>query len=107
MKFWCSSPSVGTEEEVQQLRDLVLQLKADNEWLLHERAASLAGPTIATLGLLRLMPRWQVQAFSYRATGGRTQKPYPEKCPMFSCKTGMGIAEWTEEIQACMHPAIC
>ena len=29
--------------------------------------------------------------------------PRDRKCPMFSGKTGLGIAEWTEEIRACMQ----
>ncbi|KAL7841336.1 hypothetical protein SRHO_G00250270 [Serrasalmus rhombeus] len=36
------------EEEIQQLRDLVLQLKADNERLLQERAAVSIGSGVAT-----------------------------------------------------------
>ncbi|TWW63280.1 hypothetical protein D4764_03G0002880 [Takifugu flavidus] len=36
-------PTPGNMEEIQQLRELVLQLKADNEQLRHERTTSLGG----------------------------------------------------------------
>lgn len=29
--------------------------------------------------------------------------PRDRKCPVFNGKTGIGIAEWTEEIRACMR----
>lgn len=82
------------EDEVQQLKELVLQLKADNERLRQERATSSssvpaghapsAGVATAVTERLVVVPR-------------------DRKCPTFNGKTGIGIAEWVEEIQACVR----
>lgn len=47
MSFGAAPPG-AMEEELQQLRDLVLQLRADNEHLHQERDASQAGPSVTS-----------------------------------------------------------
>ncbi|XP_049322996.1 uncharacterized protein LOC111191744 [Astyanax mexicanus] len=90
------------EDEIQQLRDLVLQLKADNERLLQERAAALPGPNVATSAspvMVSNVPPASASAVTERFV----VIPRDRKCPFFNGKTGMGIVEWIEEIQACMR----
>lgn len=91
------------EEELQQLRDLVRQLQADKEQLLQERAAPQVSPSTAP-------PVSSVSASSATLTGASvavTERlvvvPRDRKCPMFNGKTGVSIAEWIEEAQACMR----
>ncbi|KAI3368710.1 hypothetical protein L3Q82_025704 [Scortum barcoo] len=43
VSVWCSWSAVVMEEEMQQLRELMLQLKADNERLRQEQVALLEG----------------------------------------------------------------
>ena len=82
---------------MQQLRELVLQLKADNERLRREAATPVAGPSSA--------------ATSSGSTAGAVAAvmerlvvvPRDRKCPMFNGKTGIGVVEWVEEVQACVR----
>lgn len=37
------------EAELQELRDLVAQLRVNNEWLREEQVAAIPGPTMAPL----------------------------------------------------------
>ena len=86
---------------MQQLRELVLQLKADNMRLHQERAASpggSGGATSASSGLTGHAPAAGVTA----AVAERLVViPRDRKCPMFNGRSGIGIVEWTEEVQAC------
>ena len=88
-------------DEVQRLRDLVSQLEADNEQLQRERAASRDVPGGAVAG--------PSGSASYAPSSAATVTerlvvvPRDRKCPLFNGKTGLGIAEWTEEIEACMR----
>ncbi|TWW62377.1 hypothetical protein D4764_04G0010240 [Takifugu flavidus] len=66
------------EEEIQQLRELVLQLKADNEQLRHERTTSLGG-----------------------ASGSASASPETASARCSVGSLGISIAEWAEEVQAC------
>nr|XP_057932076.1 uncharacterized protein LOC131131402 [Doryrhamphus excisus] len=83
------------EEEMQQLKELVLQLKADNERLRRECAASPGASSGASSGS------------SAPATGAVSERlvviPRDRKCPIFNGKTGIGIVEWVEEVQACVR----
>lgn len=91
------------EEDVQQLRDLVLQLKADNERLLQEQASSREGPggvASGSSGPASHAPSADVAA---TLTKRLVVVPRDRKCPMFNGRTGIGIAKWTEEIQAHMR----
>lgn len=91
------------EEEVQELRELVLQLRADNERLCREGAASPGGSGGASLA----SPGPAVHAPPAGAAAAVTERlvviPRDRRCPLFNGKTGVGITEWVEEIQACMR----
>lgn len=87
---------------MQQLREMIAQLKADNERLRQEQTApqmssstSLPAPSAAnsipTVGT------------SASVTERLVVIPRERKCPMFNGRTGVGLEEWTEEIQACMR----
>lgn len=94
MRLKCSSSSVILEKEVQQLRDLILQLRAYNEQLLQEMAVSQACPSIA------------INALSVGASATVAEQlvvvTRDQMCLIFNGKTGIGLREWTDEIQACM-----
>lgn len=62
---FCAAPPGAMEEELQQLRDLVLQLRADNERLHQERDASQAGPSVTS-------PASPVSASSSQPVGAST-----------------------------------
>lgn len=85
---------------MQQLRELVSQLKADNERLRQERVTSPGGPggVSASSGLAGHVPAAGVAA---PVAERLVVIPRDRKCPMFNGKSGMGIVEWAEEIQAC------
>ncbi|XP_058497498.1 uncharacterized protein LOC131467514 isoform X1 [Solea solea] len=91
------------EEEMQQLRDLVMQLRTDNERLLRERALSPAGPSTANLASPASGREAPVLGPSASVTERLVVVPRDRRCPMFNGRTGIVIAEWTEEIQACMR----
>lgn len=88
------------EEEAQQLRDLVSQLKAENERLRRERAADVGGAASSSSASSR-------QASAVAEAAVATERliviPRDRKCPMFNGRSGIGIAEWIEEIEACMR----
>lgn len=84
------------EDEMQQLRDLVLQLKADNEWLRQEQATTPCVPSSASASNASI-------PVSATVSERLVVIPRDRKCPMFNGKTGLGITEWIEEVQACMR----
>lgn len=92
------------EEELQQLKELVLQLKADNERLRREQAAAVPGSSAAP----------STSSASSSASAPLAERlvfvPRDRKCPVFRGKSGIGLNEWLEEVQACMrarHLAAC
>ncbi len=89
---------VGMEEEVQQLKELVLQLKADNEWLLRECAASHSAP-----GGAASVSSGTASGAPPVVTERLVVIPRDRRCPVFNGRSGIGVAEWIEEIQACMR----
>ncbi|KAL4004410.1 P2Y purinoceptor 4 [Sarotherodon galilaeus] len=91
------------EEELQQLRDLVAQLKADNEQLRRDRGAVLesgGGAASASFAPVGCIPNVGSQA---AVTERFVVVPRDRKCPMFNGRTGINISEWVEEVQACMR----
>lgn len=82
------------EVELQELRNQIAQLKADNEQLRQERtpaatssgAGTSAGPASPAAPVDRLV-----------------FIPRDRKCPMFRGRTGISVGEWAEEVQACMR----
>lgn len=93
------------DDELQGLRELVAQLRADNLRLQQEQSRSSSfdpssGPynTSASLGL---------STQSHDAGGTLAERfvfiPRDRKCPKFNGRSGVGITEWVEEVQACMR----
>ncbi|KAL6485921.1 hypothetical protein MHYP_G00053130 [Metynnis hypsauchen] len=81
--------------ELEELRDLVRQLKADNERLLQEQAAvqSGEGPSNARSDPL--------EPVGIRAPPERLLYiPRERKCPVFRGRTGISVEEWVDEVQA-------
>ena len=86
------------EEELAQLRELVLQLKVDNEKLRQERSTAGPSPVNPPSGdALRTYP------VNPPATERLVFVPRDRKCPSFSGKSGISVYEWVEEAQACMR----
>lgn len=85
------------EEELQELRDLVAQLKADNEKLRQEQApagpAPSAIPSTSSAVPIASIPVAERLVFV----------PRDRKCPMFRGRSGIALVEWVEEVQACMR----
>ncbi|KAL6490489.1 hypothetical protein MHYP_G00008340 [Metynnis hypsauchen] len=81
--------------ELEELRDLVRQLKADNERLLQEQAAvqSGEGPSNARSDPL--------EPVGIRAPPERLLYiPRERKCPVFRGRTSISVEEWVDEVQA-------
>lgn len=87
------------EAELQELREVVAQLRADNERLRQEQVAAVPGPSTA--------PPVSHTPASSTASAPLTERlifvPRDRKCPTFRGKLGMGLTEWLEEVQACMR----
>lgn len=90
------------DADMQELRDLVAQLKADNERLRREQAAAVPDPAAAG-------PSTASSASSGPPTAGAPMADRlvffarDRKCPMFRGRSGIGLTEWLEEVQACMR----
>lgn len=89
------------EGELQELRDLVAQLKTDNERLLQERAVEVPGPSAAPL--TATVPPSNPSNASAPSVDRLVFVPRDRKCPMFRGRSGIGLSEWIEEVQACMR----
>ncbi len=93
------------EEELKELRELVAQLKADNFKLRQEQAqASLSGPSGDPVSI----PESSAAAMQPASAGVALAErfvfvPRDRKCPKFNGRSGMGINEWIEEVQACIR----
>ncbi|XP_067264237.1 uncharacterized protein [Chanodichthys erythropterus] len=89
------------EDELRELRDLVAQLKADNERLRQEPVSvAQPGPSNVAIPVAENPP--------LIGAGASTAErfvfiPRDRKCPKFSGRSGIGINEWVEEAQACMR----
>ena len=83
---------INMEEELQELRELVAQLKVDNERM---RQRPNPGDT-DTSPTLRARPGAPVAERLVFV-------PRDRKCPMFKGKSGMKVNEWLEEVEACMR----
>ncbi|KAL3967482.1 carboxypeptidase B2 [Sarotherodon galilaeus] len=87
------------EEELTQLRDLVAQLQAENRRMRQERGSEQPGTSAAATA----SSNNGHSAVSAPATERLIYIPRERKCPWFNGKTGIGIAEWVEEVQACLR----
>ncbi|KAK2848310.1 hypothetical protein Q7C36_009992 [Tachysurus vachellii] len=92
------------DEDVQELRELVAQLRADNERLRQEQAPVTPGPSTAPL-MATTTPSATHQPVGPGAlvTERFVFVPRDRKCPKFSGRSGIVISEWVEEAQACMR----
>lgn len=86
---------------MQELRDLVAQLRADNERLRQEQAAAVPGPSSAPP--TSSTPTAAPSISSVPVPERLVFVPRDRKCPMFRGKSGIGLTEWLEEVQACMR----
>ena len=82
---------VVMEEEFRELRDLVAQLKADNERLRQEQVAAVPGPTAgpSTSSASDTAP----SIASAPVTERLVFVPRDRKCPMFRERSGIGLTE--------------
>lgn len=83
------------DDELQELRDQVAQLVADNDRLRRERAPATPSSSAGTSAV----------PASHAAPGSDRLVfiPRDRKCPTFRGRTGISVGEWVEEAQACMR----
>lgn len=84
-------------EELNQLKELVAQLQAENR-LLREREAAPSTSAVPVNDSSNQPPSSNaplVERLVY--------VPRDRKCPMFRGTTGLSISEWLEEVKACMR----
>lgn len=92
------------EAELQELRDLVAQLRADNEWLRQEQTPVVVpGPSVASTATAGPSVMQQPTVASAPLSDRFVFVPRDRKCPKFSGRSGITINEWVEEAQACMR----
>lgn len=86
------------EEEVQELRELTAQLKADNDQLRQERSASTSGTSVtpSTSGALPTVPPTFCPPVADRLAFVSRYR----KGPMFRGRLGIGLSEWLEDTNA-------
>lgn len=82
---------------MQELRDLVAQLTADNERLRQGQASSSAQPSTS------VVPPAAPSISSLPVAERLIFVPRDRKCSIFRGRTGIGLSEWMEEVQACMR----
>lgn len=87
------------EGELQEMRDMVAQLRAENDRLQREQAAAVPGPSAAPPTPIQSIP----SASSAPVTERLVLVPRDRKCPVFRGRSGLGLEEWLEEVQACMR----
>lgn len=90
---------------MQELRELVMQLRADNDRLRREQMpgklpGSSSAPLVPTMAAPD--PPQPVDTDSV-VPEHFVFVPRDRQCPKFSGKSGTGIEEWVEEAQACMR----
>lgn len=85
------------EDEIQELRELIAQLKADNERLRQGQA----GPSVlpSTSSTASVAPSISGPSVAERLIF----VPRDRKCPIFRGRIGIGLSEWVEEVQASMR----
>lgn len=91
---------------MQQLRDLVAQLKADNERLRQERFEVQASPGVAPSESndrgVDVGPRSPSNGNSV-VTERLIYVPRERKCPVFRGHTGISLTDWLEEVKTSMR----
>lgn len=86
---FCSLRVLAMAEELQDLRDQVAVLMAENEKLRLDQVQ----PTASTSARTTTAP--VIERLVYI--------PRDRKCPMFRGHTGISLGEWVEEVEACMR----
>ena len=89
------------EGELQELMDLVAQLRTENEGLRRAQAAAVLGPSAAPSIPAEPLP--VPSAPTALVTERLVLVPRDRKCPVFRGRSGIGLEEWIEEAQACMR----
>ncbi|XP_056230621.1 uncharacterized protein LOC130168067 [Seriola aureovittata] len=89
------------EGELQEMRDLVAQLRAENDRLQREQVAAVPGPSAAPPISTEPLPAPSTS--SAPVTERLVLIPRDRKCPVFRGRTGLGLEGWIEEVQACMR----
>lgn len=89
-------------EELQELRDLVAQLRAENERLRLEQQTIQSAGT-AQVSVAAVADRPSVGEASAETIDRFVFVPRDRKCPKFNGKFGIGISEWVDEVQACIR----
>lgn len=92
------------EEELRELREMVTQLRADNERLLQEQSSAHPGPSGQPSIAAGPLPSTSQTSNEYAALPERyVFVPRDRKCLKFSGRSSLNIEEWIEEAQACMQ----
>lgn len=89
------------EGELQELRDLVAQLRAENDRLQREQAAAVPGPSAAHL--IPAEPHPTPSTTTAPVTERLVLVPRDKRCPVFRGRSGIGLQEWIKEAEACMR----
>lgn len=79
----------------------MVQLRAENERLQQEQAASVPGPS--TMPPVSVEPLPAQFASSTSITERLIMVPHKRKCPVFGGRSGTRLEEWLEVVQACMR----
>ncbi|KAK7888995.1 hypothetical protein WMY93_024555 [Mugilogobius chulae] len=95
--------SARMEEELQQLREQLARLKADNERLSQEGVPAQAGPSEASQASGASTGQARSLGVHTPITERVLVMAKDRKCPFFNGKSGPPLNEWIEEAQACMR----
>ncbi|KAL2083706.1 hypothetical protein ACEWY4_021479 [Coilia grayii] len=95
------------EAELQELRDLVTELRAENERLKRDQATAAVpateGAQTTSGSTSTAAPSDGPVSVSDMAPERFLYVPRERKCPIFQGKGGVGILEWIEEVQASLR----
>ncbi len=86
------------ETELQELRDLVQQLRTDNQRLSETQTAPIRTESSNAVP--------EIPRSSSQSNGSHDRfvyVPRERKCPVFRGTVGIGIAEWVDEVRASMR----
>lgn len=86
------------DTELQELRDLVQQLRTNNQRLLEAQTALIR---TEFTNVVSDIPRSSVQSNGFHDR--MVYVPRERKCPVFRGTVGIGIAEWVDEVRASMR----
>lgn len=89
-------------EELQELRDLIVQLRAENESLRLEQQTIRSAGT-AQVSEAAVADRPSLGEASAETIDRFVFVPRDRKCPKLNGKSGIGISEWVDEVQACIR----